>query len=66
MLRVGTSGRSVPHSYKNEQQELDGFDIEAIKAIAAKIGYKVEWTTADFSGLFGMLDAGKIDFRTLG
>lgn len=61
VLRVGTSGRSVPHSYMNEKQELEGFDIEAIKAIAGKLGYKVEWTTADFSGLFGMLDANKID-----
>ncbi|OXM85520.1 amino acid ABC transporter substrate-binding protein [Paenibacillus rigui] len=61
VLRVGTSGRSVPHSYKNEKQELDGFDVEAIKAIADKMGYKVDWVTADFSGLFGMLDANKID-----
>ncbi|AJY75068.1 amino acid ABC transporter substrate-binding protein [Paenibacillus beijingensis] len=61
VLRVGTSGRSVPHSFKNEKQELDGFDIAAMNAIADKIGYKVEWTVSDFSGLFGMLEASKVD-----
>lgn len=61
VIRVGTSGRSLPMSYKNDQQQLDGFDIEVMTEIAKRIGYKVEWTTGEFSGLFGMLDTDKID-----
>lgn len=61
VLRVGTSGRSLPMSYQNEQGNLDGFDIEVMTAIADKLGLTIEWTTAEFSGLFGMLDADKID-----
>ncbi|WP_240419490.1 amino acid ABC transporter substrate-binding protein [Paenibacillus periandrae] len=61
VLRVGTSGRSLPMSYKNDKQQLDGYDVEVMLEIAKRIGYKVEWTTGEFSGLFGMLDADKID-----
>lgn len=38
-----------------------GFDVEVIEAIAANLGYSVEWVNSDFSGLMGQLEADKID-----
>lgn len=62
VLRVGTTARSIPFSFKNEEtQKLDGFEIEFVGMIADKLGYKVEWTVTDFSGLMGMLEADKVD-----
>lgn len=60
VLRVGATGQSYPNSYK-EGDKLVGFDVEVIEKIAANLGYKVEWTNSDFSGLMGQLETGKID-----
>ncbi|WP_146552476.1 amino acid ABC transporter substrate-binding protein [Rummeliibacillus sp. SL167] len=60
VLRVGATGLSFPNSYK-ENDKLVGYDVDVIKAAAKELGYKVEWTTSDFSGLLGQLDTKKID-----
>ncbi|MDE8743766.1 transporter substrate-binding domain-containing protein [Pectobacterium polaris] len=60
VLRVGTTGQSFPGSYK-ENGKLIGYDVEVAEAIAHELGYKIEWTTSDFSGLLGQLEAGKLD-----
>lgn len=61
VLRVGTSATYPPFDFKNEKGEMDGFEIAVLNSVAKKIGYEVEYTTAEFSGLFGMLDTGRID-----
>lgn len=62
ILRVGTTARSIPFSYQNEEtQQLDGFEVEFINLIGKQLGYEVEWTVTDFSGLMGMIEADKID-----
>ncbi|WP_409158800.1 transporter substrate-binding domain-containing protein [Pectobacterium sp. B2J-2] len=58
-LRLGTTGQSFPGSYK-ENGKLVGYDVEVAEKIAQKLGYKIEWTTSDFSGLLGQLEAGKL------
>ncbi|MCL6409211.1 transporter substrate-binding domain-containing protein, partial [Dickeya dadantii] len=35
--------------------------VEVTEAIAKDLNYKVEWVTADFSGLMGQLEAKKLD-----
>lgn len=60
VLRVGATGQSYPNSYK-DGDKLVGFDVEVIEKIAANLGYSVEWTNSDFSGLLGQLETGKID-----
>ncbi|MCE9731190.1 transporter substrate-binding domain-containing protein [Pectobacterium sp. IFB5596] len=60
VLRIGTTGQSFPGSYK-ENGKLVGYDVEVAEKIANELGYKVEWTTSDFSGLLGQLEAGKLD-----
>ncbi|WP_018751008.1 amino acid ABC transporter substrate-binding protein [Paenibacillus sanguinis] len=60
VLRVGATGQSYPNSYK-EGDKLVGFDVEVIEKVAENLGYSVEWTNSDFSGLTGQLETGKID-----
>ncbi|MGL9736239.1 MAG: transporter substrate-binding domain-containing protein [Symbiopectobacterium sp.] len=38
-----------------------GYYAEVVKTIARELDYQVTWTTADFSGLMGQLEAGKLD-----
>ncbi|WP_232697446.1 amino acid ABC transporter substrate-binding protein [Brevibacillus daliensis] len=60
VLRIGATGQSYPFAYK-EGEKLQGFDVEVVEAVANKIGYKVEWHLADFSGVMGLLETGRID-----
>lgn len=61
-LRVGTYGVSIGFSMKDSNNKLNGYDIAVTEAVAKHLGYsKVTWTIADMTGLFGMLDSGKID-----
>lgn len=59
-VRVGVSGDYYPMCYM-ENDELKGFEIDLWNRIAQENNWKIEYTAADFSGLFGMLDTGKID-----
>lgn len=60
VIRVGTSGGYFPFTY-TENDELKGFDIEVWNEIGKRLEKKIEFKQAKFSGLFGMLDIGKID-----
>lgn len=61
VIRVGTSGGYKPFTFKGQDGKLDGFEIDVWNAIGEKLGYEIEFATAEFSGLFGMLDTSKID-----
>ena len=60
ILRIGSTGQSYPNGFKQDGK-LVGFDVETTEAIAKELGYTVEWTTAEFAGLMGQLDAGRLD-----
>lgn len=60
VLHVGATGQSYPFAYK-EGDKLQGFDVEVIEHVADKIGYDVDWTLMEFSGVMGQLQAGKLD-----
>ncbi|MGM3173450.1 amino acid ABC transporter substrate-binding protein [Dickeya lacustris] len=60
VLRVGATGQSYPSAFKQDNK-LVGFDVEVAETIAKDLNYKVEWVTADFSGLMGQLEASKLD-----
>jgi len=60
-IKIGTSGGYRPFTFMNEEGKLDGFEIDVWNEIGKRIGYEVEYDTAEFSGLFGMLDTGKIN-----
>ncbi len=59
-IRVGMSGGYFPFTFV-KQDELQGFEVDLMNAIAAKTGDTVEFTTMSFSGLIGALESGRID-----
>lgn len=63
VLRVGTSGIYPPFGYLGEEGEMVGYEVDIFEAIGEELGFEVEWTIAEFAGLFGMLDSGRIDTR---
>lgn len=60
VLRIGSTGQSYPNGFKQDGK-LVGFDVETTEAIAKELGYQVEWVTAEFAGLMGQLDSGRLD-----
>ena len=59
-IRVGMSGQYFPFTFV-EQDTLKGFEVDVMNAVAKEMDREVEYQTAAFSGLFGMLGAGRID-----
>lgn len=59
-LRVGMSGGYFPFTFV-ERDELKGFEVDVMNAVGEVTGDDVEFVTASFSGLAGMLDSGRID-----
>ncbi|MGI0119977.1 amino acid ABC transporter substrate-binding protein [Zooshikella sp. RANM57] len=59
-IRVGSSGSYYPFTFV-EKDKLQGFEIDLWNEIGKRQGYKIEFVTAKFSGLFGMLETGKVD-----
>ncbi|MDF3919100.1 amino acid ABC transporter substrate-binding protein [Salinicola sp. LHM] len=59
-LRVGMSGSYYPFTYV-EQDKLKGFEVDLMNAIGEITGDDVQFVTASFSGLAGMLDSRRID-----
>ena len=59
-IKVGTSGTYYPFTFLDENH-VKGFEIDLWNEIGKRLGYNVEYETASFSGLFGMLDSSKVD-----
>tara|TARA_R110001583_G_scaffold191_4_gene1824 strand:+ start:5849 stop:6607 length:759 start_codon:yes stop_codon:yes gene_type:complete len=59
-VKVGMSGRYFPFTF-SKKDVLQGFEVDVWNEIAKRSDYKVEFVTASFSGLFGMLEAGHVD-----
>jgi putative amino-acid transport system substrate-binding protein len=54
------SGGYFPFTYV-EQDELKGFEVDVMNAVGELTGDDIEFVTASFSGLAGMLESGRID-----
>ncbi|MGO1295931.1 MAG: amino acid ABC transporter substrate-binding protein [Vibrio sp.] len=60
VVKVGMSGRYFPFTFmKNDK--LQGFEVDLWKEIGKRNHYDVKFVTASFSGLFGLLQTGRID-----
>ena len=59
-LRVGMSGGYFPFTFV-ERDELKGFEVDVMNAVGEITGDDIEFVTASFSGLAGMLESGRID-----
>lgn len=61
VLKVGSDIAYAPFEFMDEKHEPQGFDIELMKAIGEKLGYKVTFETSSFDGLAMSLGNGKYD-----
>lgn len=59
VIKAGATGQSFPNAYR-DGDKLVGFDVELLETAGKDLGYTVEWTTADFSGVMGQLEAGRL------
>ncbi len=59
-LDVGMSGGYFPFTFV-KLDELQGFEVDFINAIAEETGDDVNFVTMSFSGLIGALESGRID-----
>ncbi|MCM3566689.1 transporter substrate-binding domain-containing protein [Neobacillus mesonae] len=68
VLVMGTSADYAPFEYVETEKsdEIIGFDVDLGKAIASKLGYKVEVKDMDFNGLVQALKSGQADFVMAG
>ncbi|MDR2991989.1 MAG: transporter substrate-binding domain-containing protein [Burkholderiaceae bacterium] len=61
VLKVGMEGTYPPFNSRNSDGQLVGFDVDVVKAIAARLGVKPVFVTTEFSGIIAGLQAGKFD-----
>jgi len=59
-VKVGMSGRYFPFTFV-KQDKLQGFEVDMWDEIGKRNDYRIEYVTANFSGLFGLLETGHID-----
>lgn len=59
-VKVGMSGRYFPFTFV-KQDQLQGFEVDLWNEIGKRNNYNVEFVTASFSGLFGLLETGRVD-----
>jgi polar amino acid transport system substrate-binding protein len=65
-LLVGTESTYPPYEFRDEDNNLKGFDIELMEAIAEKLGKKIEWVDMPFDSLIPALLSKKIDIVAAG
>ena len=58
---VGTDAAYAPFESQNEKGEIVGFDIDIVKAIAAKAGLAVKFVNTPWEGIFNALAQGDRD-----
>ena len=62
VLRVGTEGTYPPFTFRDpDTDELTGYDIEVIEAVADRAGWQLEFLETQFDAIFPALDAGRVD-----
>ena len=59
--QVATDAAYAPFEYQNEKKEVAGFDVDVLKAIAAKAGMEVKFTNTPWEGIFATLGTGERD-----
>ncbi len=61
VLRIGLEGTYPPFDSRNAAGELEGFDVDVAKAVAAKLGVKPQFIATEWSGILAGLQSGKFD-----
>lgn len=58
---VGAGGTYRPFEYENSQKQLEGFDIDIIKAIAKAENFTIRLVNTPWEGIFATLNSGDRD-----
>lgn len=58
---VGAGGTYRPFEYENSNKQLEGFDIDIIKAIADVEDFNIQLINTPWEGIFATLDSGERD-----
>lgn len=58
---VGSGGTYRPFEFENSKKELEGFDIDVIKAIAKAEGFDIKLINTPWEGIFATLGTGDRD-----
>lgn len=62
VVRVGTEGTYPPFTFHDpETDELTGYDIEVVQAVADRAGWDLQYVEAPFDAIFPALDSSRID-----
>jgi polar amino acid transport system substrate-binding protein len=61
VLKVGVDDTYLPMEFRNDQNELIGFDIDFANALSEQLGVKVEFQTVAWDGIFNGLNAKQYD-----
>jgi cystine transport system permease protein len=62
VVRVGTEGTYPPFTFHDpSSNDLTGYDIEVIEAVADEAGWDLEFVEAPFDAIFPALDSGRVD-----
>ncbi|MGX7329372.1 transporter substrate-binding domain-containing protein [Enterococcus bulliens] len=63
VITVGTGNAYRPFVYLDENNELQGYDVEVLKTIDKKLPeYQFKYESMDFKNILTALGAGKVDF----
>ncbi|WP_373740173.1 amino acid ABC transporter substrate-binding protein [Neisseria sp.] len=60
-ITVGTEGTYAPFTYHDESGKLTGYDVEVTRAVAEKLGVKVEFRETKWDAMMAGLKAGRFD-----
>lgn len=60
-ITVGTEGTYAPFTYHNNKGELTGYDVEVTRAVAKKLGVKVDFKETQWDAMLAGLKAGRFD-----
>lgn len=58
---VATSGTLFPASFYSEADELTGFDVEVMRAVASELGLEVDFRIMAFDAMLGGIQSGQVD-----
>ena len=62
VLRVGTEGTYAPFTYHDPSNgQLSGYDVDVARAVADKLGTKVEFVETPWDSIFAALEANRFD-----
>jgi glutamine transport system substrate-binding protein len=61
-LKVAADPSSIPFAYMDQKShQMEGFDMDLIRALGGVAGYKVEILPLDFAGIIPALQSGNVD-----